>query len=54
MGGGLKTNTTNGPVTVDISNSTIAKNVSNGLNISRRRWRGTNDMLDLSHTTFIA
>jgi hypothetical protein len=31
-GGGLKTDTTNGPVTVDIFNSTISYNAGNGMN----------------------
>jgi hypothetical protein len=31
-GGGLKTDTINGPVTVDISNSTISNNTGNGMN----------------------
>jgi hypothetical protein len=32
LGGGLKTNSTSGPVTVDVSNSNISYNIGNGLN----------------------
>jgi hypothetical protein len=46
-GGGLKTDTTNGPVSVDIFNSTISKNTGNGLNVVG--GAGGPNVLNLSH-----
>jgi hypothetical protein len=46
-GGGLKTDSTNGPVIVDISNSTISKNAGNGMNAVG--GAGGANLLNLSH-----
>jgi hypothetical protein len=46
-GGGLKTDATNGPVSVDISNSTISNNGGNGMNAVGNNIYS--NMLNLSH-----
>jgi hypothetical protein len=48
-GGGVKTDTTNGPVSVDISNSTISNNGGNGMNAVSGAAGGVN-MLNIKNS----
>src|ERR1700729_1835867 len=49
-GGGIKADSSNGPVTVDIFDSNISENIANGLNISS--GTGTqNDMVSITRST---